>query len=454
MDTAAVFFFVLLFPVLCILTVYPSAGQFLNRFYPCFSFMILIALPGGFFFRKLRQCLFITGITLLMTCSVLYLSCLSEYHCALDRDEICVVEGILFRDSAYSSKGSLVLNLYLSSAENTYGNRANARGIVRAVADENAVLCAGTAVRLEGSFSENLFICSRQNGLHVRAKGRLNFIRENLILLMQKRLEGCSMGEMLLLGRTEAYGHLTDLASRCGCMHVLALSGMHLNIMGGSVFRIVKRLTGRKTPARLLSVLAALVFLLAAGPGPSLLRSFLFFVLFFLPPDERLAGAFIIQLAFFPWTVFTPGAAYGYISVAALVFLSPYVRQCLRLVLPDAAARTVGASAAVLLLNAPLQILLSGSWHPGALIAGPVAALVVSFQMFVCLFCIAMPLPFVQALSERVTDLLERIFTVSGSLPACFWAGFAVMAACIAALGLAGVLVGWQLRGKYIESKA
>lgn len=452
MDTVAVFIFSLSFPLLCVLTVFPSAGQAVSGLFPHLSLVFLLSLSGGFFFRKRRQFLFITGIVCLTICCVLYLCSVFHYYGTEDRSEVCAVEGTLIRDSSYGSSGNLVLSLYLEKAQNNYGNTVSVRGSIRAVSKERAVLCAGTKVRLEGSFSGDLFVCSRENGLAVTSKGRLNFIRENLILLMQKRLENCSMGEMLLLGRTGRSEELATLASQCGCMHVLALSGMHLNIIGGGVYRTVKKLTGRKTPARILSIVSALVFLLAAGPGPSLLRSFLFFVLFFLPSDERLAAAFIIQLAFFPWTVFTQGAAYGYISAFALIFLSPYVRQTLRLFLPDAAAGLAGASAAVLLLNAPLQILLTGEWHPAALLAGPFAALVVSLQMSVCLICLAFPLPFFQKLSGHIASFLAQLFTFAGRLPAASWTAFAVFAACIVFAGAASRAVGWQLRRKYIKS--
>lgn len=452
MDTAALFLFSLLFPVLCVLTLFPSAGQAFKALPVTIVPLIVLCLSGGFLFKKRRQFLFVAGTMSLLVFTLIYLCRVSEYGCALGNENICVLEGTLIQDTSYSSRGTMVLNLYLSDAENTYGNRASGRGMVRAVAYEHSILCAGTRVRLEGSFSGDLFVCNRKNGLRVTGKAFLNFFRENLIVLVQKRLSGCSMGEMLILGRTENYESLVSLASGCGCMHVLALSGMHMNIVGGGVYRIFKRLTGKKTASRILSVLSALVFLLAAGPRAPLLRSFLFFVLFFLPADERLVCAFVVQLALFPWSVFTRGAVYGYISVFALVVLGPYIKQTLRLIMPDILAGISGSSVAVLLLNAPLQMLLTGFWNPAALVSGPLAALAVSFQMIISLFCLALPLPFVQILSEKITGLVESIFTVSSGFPAASWIAYAVMAACLVFLILCSRLVGWQLRGKYIKS--
>lgn len=452
MDTVALLLFSLLFPLLCVLSLFPSAGQVISLLPPLSFAVFILFLSGGFFLKKRRQALFVAAIMSLLVFTLMYLCRVSVYCCALGRENIRVLEGTLIQDTSCSSRGTMVLNLYLSDAENSYGNRASGRGMVRAVADEQAILCAGTRVRLEGSFSQDLFVCSRQNSLQVTGKVFLNFVRENLILLVQKRLSGCSMGEMLILGRTENCEKLVELASGCGCMHVLALSGMHMNIVGGGIYRAVRRLGGRKTPARVLSVLAALVFLFAAGPRAPLVRSFLFFVLFFLPADERLVCAFVIQLALFPWSVFTRGAAYGYVSVFALIVISPYIKQTLRLVLPDKAADIIGSSAAVLLLNAPLQIVLTGVWHPAAVVSGPAAALAVSVQMVLCLFCLAFPVPFVHGLSGKLTVLIEKIFTVSGRFPAASLTGFAIMAAGLGFLMLCSVLVGWQLRGKYIKS--
>ena len=219
----------------------------------------------------------------------------AKLRTALPKEQICILEGTLIQDSSFSSAGNYVVKLKASACSSIHGYKATAGGLVAAVGkppNGNPIISYGVKVRLTGHFSENLFIFEK---LQVLRRSGINDMREYLIETMERRLFGSRaildketepldsdlLSAMLLLGRSEDYDFpLKDLAQKCGCSHVLALSGMHLGILAG-MCRLLERFgRGRiKLAARFMSLLFVGAFVFAAGPRPSLIRAALAFLL-------------------------------------------------------------------------------------------------------------------------------------------------------------------------------
>lgn len=359
----------------------------------------------------------------LLLCLTLHAVKLSALSSSLETRYVNAVEGTVFLDSSYSRNGNTVLHIYLSEAENTFSGRASCRGTATAVCREHALICAGTKVRLTGSFTDSYFVCSE---IRVLEKGPLQYIRSHLILLVTKQLAGTQLGELLILGRNDPEGpeqNLIDLARSCGCMHVLALSGMHLNIVGTLVYKGISHLTGKKKLARIISLICASAFVFVAGPRPSLLRAWLAYMLFFIDYRERPALCFFVHLLAAPWSLFSRASVFCYVSVGAIACLSPLLSGAL-------GNNALGTAMAVLLFNAPLQMLFNGRWYPCAVAAGPLSALLVSAVTGLCLLCI--PLggsSFAGHLANRLTAVLESLFVRFSALPDAGVPEYAVLAA-------------------------
>lgn len=364
----------------------------------------------------------------------------------MEKRWITGVSGRLWLDSSYSKNGNLVLHMAVTETENSFSNKVSAGGTITAVYRGNMVLCAGSKLHLTGKFSEDLFLC---DSLEVTDKGPLEYIRSHLILIVTKRLSGFRLGSTLILGRLETDSpdqDLVELAKNCGCMHVLALSGMHLGIIGNSVYVLVKKITKRKRVARLLSILASSAFVFVAGPRPSLLRAWLYFLLFFTDYRERNACTYFLQLSLLPFSIFTQGAAYGYVSIAAITALAPLVSARLKNIMPSFAATALGTSLSVIAFNAPLQILLNGKWYPGAILAGPVASVLVAIQMTLSLAGLALPrLGAVQKAADITSSLLEKLFVRFSGLPALDWKGYLLLAVFV----LSVIIKRYHTGGRY-----
>ena len=427
-DKPILLSFSLSFSTVCILTVMQPAG-WTATLLPCSVLLFFAALSGGILFMQ-KQRLFtaLAGLCLLI-CTTCYAAEFNNFRTSLEKRWITGVSGRLWLDSSYSKNGNLVLHLAATETENSFSNTASAGGSITAVYKGNMVLCAGSKVHLKGKFSDTLFIC---DSLEVTDKGPLEYIRSHLILLVTKRLSNFRLGSTLILGRLETDSpdqDLVDLAKNCGCMHVLALSGMHLGIIGNSVYSLTKKITKRKKIARFLSIIASSAFVFVAGPRPSLLRAWLYYLLFFIDYRERNACAYFVQLCLLPFSIFTQGAAYGYVSIAAITTLAPLVSARLKNVMPSFAATALGTSLSVIAFNAPLQILLNGKWYPGAIIAGPVASVLVAIQMTLSLAGLTFPhLAVFQKAATVTSSLLEKLFVRFSSLPESDWKGYLLLA--------------------------
>lgn len=436
--------FSLSFSTVCILTVIQPAGR--TALLPCSVLLFFAALSGGILFKRQAYLCTALAALCLIVCTASYAEAYNRFDPPFEKRYISSVTGRLWLDSSLSTNGNTVLHLALTEAGNSFGNTASCKGSITAVCREDSILCTGSTVRLTGKFSEDLFVC---DSLEVTDKGPLEYIRSHLILLVTKRLSSFRLGQALVLGRMENDSpdrDIVELAQSCGCMHVLALSGMHLGIIGNTVYRLTVILTRRRKAARLLSLVAASAFVFVAGPRPSLLRAWLYYILFFTDYRERNACAFFIHLILVPYSVFTQGAAYGYVSIAAITCLAPLVTSRLNNYMPSSVASVLGTSVSVVVYNAPLQMILTGKWQPAAIIAGPPASFLVGIQMALCLLGLAFPdSALIPRSAQYTAGLLQRLFAFFSSFRAAGLKEYLLLAVFC----YSGIILTYLTGGKY-----
>ena len=161
-------------------------------------------------------------------------------------------------------------------------------------------------------------------------------------------------------------------------------------------------------------------FLFVAGPRPSLVRASTLICLCFLPERLRLFAAAVLHLAVFPLSFVDVGSVYGYVSVFALMYFSKYMQG----------PRFIVSSVAVLLLNAPLQLVLTGIWYPAAVVAGPVASVLACASMFLgFLICCFGHLPLLVRLNSTVCNLMLKTFETASVIPGASLSGYLILCA-------------------------
>lgn len=391
---------------------------------------------GGVFDSSSRR--FLTFELLLLSLAVftvMRIRVITKLNLGFEPSQVFQIRGRVVYDSSISSNGNHVMKIMLSGCRTLSGDYTSAGGLVSVLGKEREIISSGTVVCLDGRFSGDLFIYDK---IQVMGRGFLNDIRERLIPVLQKRLlsdgdEASVLSTLLLFGRSDyAESSIKELAQNCGCSHILALSGMHLGIITATC----RRLFGKRTFGKMASSVFIFAFVFVAGPRPSLVRAALTFILGMFAIKNRLFYVFLLQMVLFPESMVEPGSCYGYVAVFAIVYLSPSVHAVLFQYVGKL-SRLVSASVSVMLLSAPVQIVLTGKWHPAAIAASPVAGLLAAFSMMTGLLILCFGhVPVIVRLNGWTYRALVDVFTCFGSLDSTGWAGYLVFISSIAILSI------------------
>lgn len=399
------------------------------------DFFVANSVLGSYSFRL---------ILLLSLAVALSTFALKRYETALGLPQarIVALEGRMIYDSSFSSSGKGLVRISVQKCWDSYGNCSTAKGLVTAVGDEKALASCALTVRLEGNFSEDLFI---YNSFQVIRRSRVNNFREYLIERLESRLYGSSdasgaagpdepalLSSLLLLGRAEDYDFpLKDLAQDCGCSHVLALSGMHLSVLAS-----LCTIFGKSKWAKALSFLVISAFVFVAGPRPSLIRAAIMYCLGKrFNVKQRVVLAFLLQCLLLPFTMLDLGCCYGYVAVFAIVFLWELLRTPVAQLVRSSWVSPLFLSISVLLLCAPVQLLQSGTWCPVSILVSPLASLLITFSMLIGMFILSFGrLQFLVWLNNLVYTALTKLFTTFGKFPKAGWRGYVIMVALVVAL--------------------
>ena len=359
----------------------------------------------------------------------------------LPQQRIIAIEGRMLYDSSFSSSGKGLVRISVQRCWDNCGNCASAKGIVAAVGGQKAVVTSGLEVRLEGKFSDELFIYDE---LQVKKRSWVNDFRELLIEKIEKRLygdesndsaepdEAAVLSSLLLLGRAEDHEMpLQDVAKECGCSHVLALSGMHLSVLASfcTIF-------GKRRWAKVLSFIIIGAFVFVAGPRPSLVRAA---IMFFLgkrfSAKQKVVMAFLIQCVLLPFSMLDLGCCYGYVSVFAIIYLWEIVRTPFAQLVRNRVLSPFLLSATVLIFCAPVQLINDGTWCPVSILVSPLASFLITISMVLGVIMLSFGrVEFLTRLNSLVYTALLKIFEFFSKFPKAGWLGYAIMV--VAVIGL------------------
>lgn len=347
-------------------------------------------------------------------------------------ERVTIIEGSLIADSSLSAQENQVLNLTLKSCDTGSGTSADAHGTLLAIGGRHDFIPAGSNLLLSGALitvDEGKFLFLTES-IDVRIPTNpllhhMRMLRKRLLLGLLNRFEPLGYGPaelcgLLLLGRTDQTGSSIKEASvESGCAHILALSGMHLQIMAGIAASIVSLFFGKRT-GRNVSVIPVVAFLGIAGPKPSLVRSAAMYFLA-LDPKRRcsvryaLFIACVVQLFFFPNTIATLGCVLSYSSLAGMMLVQETVSQAVRTFLPRRLAAVLSAHASALVFAGPCAIAVFGCWYPIGLLIVPLVGPLAFLYMALGLFWLFFPLTATAYLLQQVYRLFLFLLGVGAS---------------------------------------
>ncbi len=153
-----------------------------------------------------------------------------------------------------------------------------------------------------------------------------------------KRMKADNAGilcAMLLGDKTSLDGDVKTLYQKSGIAHVLAISGLHISLLGMLLYRLLRRCGIPSSLCSLLGIFGVLVYIKLAGASVSSVRAVSMFVLYMLADLfartydllTALAFAALISLSEDPSVLFQAGFLLSYLSVLGLALLLPVLQE-------------------------------------------------------------------------------------------------------------------------------
>lgn len=182
-----------------------------------------------------------------------------------------------------------------------------------------------------------------------------------------------------------------DAFRLAGLSHVLALSGMHLSLIGGLAFALGKKSFGKKA-GRALELFAIAFFVWFAGKSPSLFRALLCSTIALASSLLKvkaksslnaLALAFLIHISLFPKDAFEISFQLSYGALFGILLFNGVGSKAFTSWLPRSAGLSLGSSAGAQALTLPLSLKYFGLFAPGGILSS--AALCPAMTFFVYL---------------------------------------------------------------------
>ncbi|MCY2971353.1 MAG: ComEC/Rec2 family competence protein, partial [Planctomycetota bacterium] len=125
------------------------------------------------------------------------------------------------------------------------------------------------------------------------------------------------------------------IAPCCTVLHVLAISGQHLAILGGTLAWLLRALRFKPASIAFMVTLFLLVYALLTGGRPSAMRAVIMVGCFSLgiilrrpaPAIHTLTASWIILAFIQPWDLFSPGCTLSFLATGCLIWVIPKFSQ-------------------------------------------------------------------------------------------------------------------------------
>ena len=207
-----------------------------------------------------------------------------------------------------------------------------------------------------------------------------------------------------------------------GLAHILALSGMHLSLIGTAAMQ-GGRIFGHKSRAVWFSLAAVFLFVWFAGSAPSLNRALGMVCIAAAgnalglkpPPLSVLCAMLTVHIAIVGAEAITLGFMLSYGACAGIIIFGNACAHLLKGKIPPAFASSISASVGAQLFTAPIVIFAIGNIAAAGVIASCVVSPLVSVFLIAGLICIPLALifPFTSPLLGYGLNAAYRIIFVS-----------------------------------------
>lgn len=309
-----------------------------------------------------------------------------------DPERLSVWYGVLSADSRRLDYGRTGYNVRCRQASGN-GFTVSVDCVLFAAVKEGAKLRKGQPVTVVGYRSGSRFRASS-----VTEGGNLPLfwaVRASILETLSRTFftEETSSGaffEALLSGdRDDLNSVMTEIFRKSGCLHLIALSGMHLGILIG----IVRLCFGKLIPGKYLNALLIPLlgfYVILTGSAPSLKRAYTMFSVssvagfsrIKLPLCDVLCMTLMINALLYPQEIFHPGMRLSFAAVFGIAFFARRLQTAFCRWMPKAAAAPPAVSYAAQIGVAPFLFAMDGV-NPGGVAASILASPLLVLFMYI-----------------------------------------------------------------------
>ncbi len=305
-------------------------------------------------------------------------------------------------ENEFSASGNIALLIPKAQAEAALPGRFSLGQKALYLSKGSVIKCSGSISGAKKSASSHIVfrvaqILEASEAVSIVEKA-LAF-RAALRLSLMKMLYGWgdSGGLFLALcsGMREFMGDsVSDIFRLAGLSHVLALSGMHLSILGGATMYITSKIAGKRLASKI-TLLALALFLFFAVSSPSLLRAFLFAVA--LTAVRRagfqaellpvLALVFCIHILIKPSHIYSLSFQLSYLATAGIFSIGVFFKEALDSFIPSKLCNSIAASLGAQAAVFPVSMATFAIFAPVGTLATLILSAPISIFMISGIFC-------------------------------------------------------------------
>ncbi len=280
---------------------------------------------------------------------------------------LCAVEGRIGEMETLQAKGNVLCNVKTEAGQ-TERNVSGRQG----TSSQDGLPSIGSRVRISGSFSlyteatnigqfdaRNYYAARKIYGqvkkaaivyteppnITGRGKECLWQLRRHLaetFLEVYGEENGALLAAMLLGERTFLSEETQGLYKAAGALHVIAVSGLHISLLGLGLYRLLRRIFDAQAPAAVISVLCMAAYVFLVGNPPSAVRAFIMFAMGLLagywkrtldtPTALSLSAAIILMGN--PFYIGQSSFLLSFLAILAIAVFQPALKECLALINP------------------------------------------------------------------------------------------------------------------------
>ena len=275
---------------------------------------------------------------------------------------LCAVESGMGKTGTLQAKGDVLCNVKTEAGQ-TERNVSGRQG----TSSQDGLPSIGSRVRISGSFllyteatnigqfdARNYYAARKIYGqvkkaaivyteppnIIGRGKECLWQLRRHLaetFLEVYGEENGALLAAMLLGERTFLSEETQSLYKAAGALHVIAVSGLHISLLGLGLYRLLRRIFDAQAPAAIISVLCMAAYVFLVGNPPSAVRAFIMFAMGLLagywkrtldtPTALSLSAALILMGN--PFYIGQSSFLLSFLAILAIAVFQPALKECL-----------------------------------------------------------------------------------------------------------------------------